>query len=362
MHVSWPLILAIALLVGIVTSIFLIIILNRNNALKNTDPVSINPVSANQKVNCVEIRTPCDPQDSNSCAHSCNETELKCLNLDAITPSPSGKAINGGGYVCLPEIPEITCNLQNGGVYVWTGWGFTDSQQWDCFCQYPEFFGGSGCQTPNPDLCSGGTIDYSQLEKGANSPTSEICQCPSGTMKLLRGNSNTPYCESTDPKKGGGEFGLAGTLHASPDWRNILFRRVISSQFGVDLESTSSWADRIARQLTSSYKSGDPGTQNLVNNLTDMLDGFQKTCPDCTTWGAECMNHCAGFAGQMKLARLDQDMANQICQIICPNVCFGICNCSDNTASWDSSILAAGNRASYTYDPEDQTPPKACIS
>lgn len=360
MNISWSLVSAIGLLVGIMVSIFLIIILNRHNALKNTDPIAVNPVEINQKNNCVETRTPCNPQDPNSCAHSCNETELKCLNLDAITPSPSGKAINGGGYVCLPEIPEMTCNLQNGGVYVWTGWGFTQNQQWDCYCQFSEFFGGPGCENPNPDLCSGGTIDYSQLKNGTASPTSEICKCPDKTILLLRGNSNTPYCESTDSTKGGGEFGLAGTIHPSPDWRNVIFRRVKSSQFGVDLETTSAWADRIARQLVSSYKPGDTGTKNLVNNLTGILDNMEKTCPSCTVWGSECMNHCAGFGGQIRLARLDKNMANQICQTICPNVCFGICNCEDGTATWDEEILAAGNRASYTYSPEDQTPPKAC--
>jgi len=360
MIISWSIILAIILLIGVIVSISLIVLLNRNNALKNTDPISVNPVEANQKVNCAEIRTPCDPQDPNSCAHSCNETELKCLNLNAITPSPAGKAINGGGYVCLPEIPQLTCNLQNGGVYVWTGWGFTEEQGWDCYCMYPEFFGGSGCENPNPDLCSGGTIDYSQLQNGTSSPTSEICKCPSGTMMLLRGSSNTPYCESIDPSKGGGEFGLAGTLHPSPDWRNVIFRRVIPNQFGVDLENTSTWADRIARQLTSTYKPGDPGTKNLINNLAGILDNTEKTCPNCTIWGSECTNHCAGFGEQIRLARLDQNMADQICQTICPNVCFGICDCENNKASWDSSILAAGQRASYTYDPEDQIPPKAC--
>jgi hypothetical protein len=359
--VSGSLILAIVLLVGIISSIFLILFLNRNNALKNTDPISVNPVEINQKVNCKQERTPCDPADPNSCAHSCNETELKCLNLDSITPSTFGKQINGGGFVCLPEIPEITCNLQNGGVYVWSGWGFTEEQNWDCFCSYPEYFGSSGCQTPNPDLCSGGTIDYSQLENGKSAPTSEICKCPPGTMLLLRGGTNTPYCESTDPKKGGGEFGLVGTLHPSPDWRNILFRRVISSQFGIDLETTSVWADRIARQLTSSYKPGDPATKNLVSNLADMLDGFQKTCPDCNVWGTECMNYCSSFSGKMMLSKIDKNIANNICQIICPNVCSGICDCGTNTASWNSEIEAAGKHASYTYDPEDQTPPKVCV-
>ena len=119
--VPWSLVLAIVLLLGVVTCVALIGILNRNNSLKNTTPIAVNPVTSATKQNCQAIRTPCDPQNPNSCSASCDEQELRCVNLDAITPSAAGKEVNGGGYVCLPEIPSIACNVDNGGVYVWTG-------------------------------------------------------------------------------------------------------------------------------------------------------------------------------------------------------------------------------------------------
>jgi hypothetical protein len=354
MKINWQLWLVIGIFIGTVVILVLIDTLSKKNKLTNTSPTMINPVNNPLAKDCLSERVACNPKDPSSCSKSCNNVqEMKCVILDNIT-SPEGKAINGGGYVCLEDYPTIKCNIDKGGVYVWTGYGFTNNQTWDCYCMYPEFFGGPGCETVNPDICAGGTVDVSKLN--GSEPTSDICTCPPGTTLLLRGDTNTPYCESTDPSKGGGMYGLAGNLHSSPDWRNVLFRKPVVSSGSIAPETTTQWATDIVQELTASYDPGNPTTQGLVKTVQATLDGINSSqCINCDPYG-DCSNYCTNHA----MSNITQPIANTICQNICPNACTGVCNCSSGTAIWSDETSTLKNKAQYTYDQLDLPPEDTC--
>lgn len=182
---------------------------------------TVIPYQGDESVDCSSSKTLCNPSDPTSCQNCLNAAEMKCVPLN-------------GENVCLPRQPDISCNTKNGGQYVWTGYGLTQDQEWQCLCTRPEIFNGPSCETPNPAYCSQGTIDISQYE------TNKICTCPNGTKMLLR-KDNSPFCVSTDPTKGGGENGLYGNFEPHPDWRNVYFN--------TNTKDNTTWAQNIANEF-----------------------------------------------------------------------------------------------------------------
>ena len=352
--VNWLLVAVIFVFISVVVIMVMIYSLFKKNKLSDVSSVMINPIKVPSKRSCKKIRTPCDPKDPMACENSCDDSDplaqMKCIVLDDINPQ-GGSGINGGGAVCLPGNPgeNIHCNTKNGGVYVWTGWGFTDNQDWDCYCMYPEYFGGPGCEKINSDVCSGGNVDLGRM---IGEPTSDICKCPEGTELLLRAGAGTPYCESTDERKGGGMFGLAGGLHSSPDWRNVLFRQYGDNDTRVP-EDIDVWAGKIVREVTASY---DPGKMaGMVDQVKDLLGGLDKSCVNCS-FNDPCADYCTG----KYFSNIGRDTANKICKIICPNACGDICNCSDGSAVWSDMIEKEGEKMWYTYDLDDFPPSGYC--
>lgn len=175
-----------------------------SKAIPDNSPVVINPVSGESKKECTKVRTPCDINDPNSCNTSCTEEALTCVSLNSIQGSSN---INGGGHVCLPSPVGQKCDITKGGTLVWSGYGFTNRQEWDCLCTKPEYYVGSDCTTPNPAFCTGGNANGYD------------CSCPANTIKLYDEITNLPFCASKI--SGGGENGLAGNLEAYPSWKNI---------------------------------------------------------------------------------------------------------------------------------------------
>jgi len=201
-------------------------------------PVPYIPFTSDKKVDCSSVKVPCDPNSENPC-DVCDGTEqMKCVSL------PDGQNL------CLPKSPDINCNSENGGKYIWTGYGFTQSKDWQCLCTRPEIYNGPDCGIRNPSYCSGGT-----LSSNINDPLSKICDCgDSKIKKLLFRDNNTPMCVSTDSSQGGGEEGLYGNYRTMPDWRNVYFMRA-----GTDINQ---WAQDIANQ----FNYGNFGSIEIILN------------------------------------------------------------------------------------------------
>lgn len=340
MRLNWQLLLVILLIVGVIGVIILINRLSLNNKLTDTTSTLINPVSVAFKKDCQQVRTPCNPKDPNSCNNACTEEQLECVLLDNINP-PGGGKINGGGAVCLKGYPKIKCNINHGGVYVWTGYGFADHADWECYCMYPEFFGGPGCQNLNADICTGGTVDLGKMN--GMEPTSDICTCPPGSVKMIRGDSGTPYCESNDPNKGGGMFGTAGDIHGSPDWRNVLYRGVSPDVDKKILPKTTAiWAETIVKQLALSYDAKLDSSKALVSIMKNYLDSVD--CRTCSNLKDACNDHCV----RQFFTNLTRPLANQICQTLGGNAYPSICD-SNGNAVWSEAIEKAGKKMWYTY-------------
>lgn len=178
---------------------------------KSSQPPSIGipfiPFTSSKKKICSSEKVSCDPSDSNSCQNQCGDIEqMKCINVN-------------GENLCLPREPDVNCNSKNGGRYIWTGYGYTQSKDWQCLCTRPEIYNGPDCSIKNPSYCSNG-----KLADDINTPLRNICNCNDGTALLFRDN-NTPMCVSNDPSLGGGADGLYGNYHRKPDWRNVYFMR-----------------------------------------------------------------------------------------------------------------------------------------
>jgi len=196
------------------------------------------PFTSNKEKQCTAEKVVCDPSQENSCSSKCQEPGMKCVKMN-------------DEYVCLPREPDKNCNSQNGGKYVWTGYGFTQLEDWDCLCTHPEIYNGPSCDIKNPSYCSGGKLG------DVNSRLRDICTCPKDTDLLFR-YSNTPMCVSTDPNAGGGERGLYGNYYKSPDWKNVYFMKKNSAEL---------WATDIATEF------------NMLPNFKDIYNIIVKAVP-----------------------------------------------------------------------------------
>lgn len=334
--------LAISLLIIIIIIIIVIINLTKFNNLKDTENVWVIPDIIQNKQNCSSKRTNCNPSDPNACNNLCQgPEEYKCVVLDNINPpnSPLGTQINGGGAVCLPDYPKIECDISNGGVYVWTGYGFTDDQTWDCYCAYPEFYGGPGCKTLNPDVCSGGTFNHT-----SNPPTAKMCTCPEGTTLLIRGDSGTPFCSSNI--NGGGIRGLTGNLYSSPNWNNINFRQIdVNSDQSISFESFDSWGTNIVSELVNT------NDKNNIEAVKSYLQTYNDTvCSKCNNMDSSCNLFCMNN----QLTLLNKNIGNEICKILCPNsrlINNNLCDCNKGESNFN---VPKEPLAWYTYFPNDE--------
>lgn len=275
--------------VTIIGLIILVIIIDRLiSTSQDTTKTVVNPSVSSKKISCSTVRTPCDPNNANSCSQVCNDPEeMMCVNLDQL--QPSDKNVNGGGYVCLPKSPDTTkCDQNKGGAYVWTGYGFTDQQDWSCLCTRPEYFNGPTCDNQNPSFCSGGTLDMTKPMGN------DMCICPPGTKKMFREYGNLPFCASTDPQKGGGDQGLYGNIESYPSWVNVYYD--IGFDPSKPVQDRTTWAQAIANEL---YKQNPTSTQ--ITNIQTILNKYPKVYQ----LNQDIVNNICGLSdvGQTELCR-----------------------------------------------------------
>ena len=235
------------IIIGIIIFEFILLVfifLILPSSTKETSKIVINTSKKSAKVNCSQTKQSC--QQDEDCLNTCSDSEkLSCASTDNY------------GKVCLPIVPDGTCNKEKGGIPIWTGYGMTESQRWSCICEYPEYYNGRNCETPNPYYCTDGIIDKSKPLQD------ESCICPEKTTKMFRASTNVPFCASTDESKGGGEYGLFGNIQKSPNWQNISIK-------------SGNWSQKIYDEL---YDKSDQ-TNTVVNTISGIIDGNQKLTTD----------------------------------------------------------------------------------
>lgn len=137
---------------------------------------------------CTREKVVCSKDsDCDSCIERGEGVDIRCQSL-----SPSDKDSTATKY-CLPVKPVAGCDETRGGTWVWGGDTGTETMQWECFCQYPEYFSGStDCSGLNPDVCSNGGT---QGNPNSKIPTPQECTCPKGYSTYVRtGGMTTPLC------------------------------------------------------------------------------------------------------------------------------------------------------------------------
>jgi hypothetical protein len=224
------LIVSIFIVLGLY-ALYHIIMSNIKKQLPPSSTGVIVPFQTSQKPICAYTRTSCET--SEDCINKCNDSnrnQLVCTDVNKLQPDTTN--INGGGKICLPPVPIVSCNVTNGGALLWTGYGSTNQQGWDCLCTQPTIWNGLSCDIKNPSYCSGGTLD-----------SKFNCSCPDNTVKMWRNGLNTPFCAPKSGEKGG-MYGLAGNRLDVPNWGNVFFN--------LDTADYSNWATRIAEEMNIS--------------------------------------------------------------------------------------------------------------
>jgi hypothetical protein len=233
--------------------------------VNNPARVNINPSTTYMKNDCSSVRTPCDKTDRSSCSASCNNTEeMTCVDMD-----------DGSGSFCLPSNVKTPCNLENGGIRVWTGYGFTEEQGWSCLCSHPEYFSGPSCDTVTPSFCTNGNLDMSPSKKF----TDDMCTCPDGTEKMYREYGNTPFCATI---KKDSPINYIGNYVAYPNWQNVFYNPKPKAQ------DYSDWAKAIANEMYGNTDKIQPilaylnkfTTPKVLQLTTEMVNGLSDAFKD----------------------------------------------------------------------------------
>ncbi len=109
---------------------------------------------------CLQYPKKCETNDD---CKVCEKTvEFECKE--------SLNVIGVKGKHCLPVKPEKECDINNGGMWVWSGWQNIEGMGWTCECQYPNAFGGPGCK--DRFICKDGIL------KGNDpNPFKRTCEC-----------------------------------------------------------------------------------------------------------------------------------------------------------------------------------------
>jgi hypothetical protein len=131
-----------------------------------------NPFCAQTPVSC----------DTDADCNICVDAQAMTCSEQANVESP-----NTVNKYCLPsKPPDRPCNIENGGRWLYTGWGRIDpsiENDWECQCTYATVAGKVGC-TLNDDVCAGGVWDDVSWETSAPDPSK--CICPSNTVRITR--------------------------------------------------------------------------------------------------------------------------------------------------------------------------------
>ena len=141
-----------------------------------------------------ETLNPGDQFCQNTCKEGKNQ-KMRCMQKnDYKTLTEEGGLLNNNDFVCVEKgIKDKSheCNFKHGGEYAFTGYG-EDSQGWKCFCAWPQYAGGIGCDEINPGVCGShgenGSGEFN-WDASLKIPEDVVCDCKEGyvLMKSLEG-------------------------------------------------------------------------------------------------------------------------------------------------------------------------------
>lgn len=162
-----------------------------------SNPIIISPQGGANGQVCMSTQVKCETNAD--CGVCVDNVEMTCQPLARYTKDQE-KYYGKNAKFCLPAKPRQKCNEKNGGIYVWTGWGDTERQEFDCLCTYPDYFGGEGCEVMNAGVCDGeGSFDY-DARTSETGPGESHCKCPSGKAMVTRTIGGLPTCVPNDGK------------------------------------------------------------------------------------------------------------------------------------------------------------------
>lgn len=156
--------------------------------------ILLDPEDQIGKQQCLTTQTPCSTDSD--CESSCYESgtiEMKCKTFhrnkdQTLSVGPTQR-------ICVPASAKSNCNTQMGGIEVWNADGAPDKMEWSCVCSYPDWASGvsdDGLCSLNPDICSGGTFNWT-IDSGRE-PLAEDCICPDGTTRMTSLSGGYPIC------------------------------------------------------------------------------------------------------------------------------------------------------------------------
>lgn len=181
------------LLIGIVVTIIVLLLCITVFGFvytPNTPSTFINPATSQTNPVCSEQAVECQTNaDCGKCEDN-NIFEIRCEEMGG------GKLTKKKKY-CLPVKPEKPCNEDLGCVWTWTGWASSDNKEWESLCTYPEIAGNKGCTKLNPNVCKGGTYNYSAKHSNRG-PIPSDCVCPNGSVHIVS-EDNVPMCIPLHP-------------------------------------------------------------------------------------------------------------------------------------------------------------------
>ena len=180
---------AIFILIGII--IIFGIVYNK----PNPKPISILINQSGQtRQNCTVNPVTCDTTEDcvNDCLEASEGLEMICKD---ITRTPEQEKIYGKSTkICTDASAKMECNIDLGGILVYSGSAGDERMEWDCICSYPEYAGSDGCKTINADVCGGPSNKSGFNWTIANGePSKQLCECPDGKT-LIRTDDNKPIC------------------------------------------------------------------------------------------------------------------------------------------------------------------------
>lgn len=127
---------------------------------------------------------------------NCFENKVPCIKDGDCLTFCSHKTFQCENNACTPRKPadQLTCNIDNDGIYVLEGYNELGITKWSCFCLNTQYFYGQSCNKKNPFICQGGKLS----PKGT-------CSCPSNKYLKYISNNNAyrppvPVCVDSKVK------------------------------------------------------------------------------------------------------------------------------------------------------------------
>jgi hypothetical protein len=158
----------------------------------------------------IHLKTSGDKKSDNLEVPVCDKTMYSCKNDDDCKKCKESaeqgvemscvEVSNQTGKICSrTNATKSPCNINMGGVNVWTAWDGVERMEWDCKCMQPTFAAGTNdsgktvCNL-NPDICKNGTFTWNT--KFNKPPSESFCFCNPGYSLYVNGNK--PLCIPND--------------------------------------------------------------------------------------------------------------------------------------------------------------------